>query len=410
MRSWPQVYLPPAPKGLQHKPLSLFDSYAQVKKEITEENISSYVCGITPYDATHLGHAATYLSFDLIHRYLLASGKKVSFVENITDIDDPLLERAARDNQDWKELALSQIDLFRTDMTTLRVIPPSHYEGVVESMEIIMDSIQECISADLTYKIEDDIYLRLDKVPGFPENLPLAIDEAINIFAERGGDPTKTGKIHPLDPLLWRGKRQGEPSWEAPFGAGRPGWHVECVAIALAFLPKSSLSSITLQGGGSDLVFPHHYMTAMQSKALTKIDFASHYVHAGMIGLDGEKMSKSKGNLVFVSKLLESGVRPDAIRIALLLNHYQTDRMWSDDLLVKAQNLLVKLDQALAMMEVAPTFPVISRITEALADNLDTPKVLQLIELWCDETLSGSSGGSAGEMSRALDTYLGIAL
>lgn len=410
MRSWPKVYLPPAPKGLQHKPLSLFDSYAQVKKEITEENISSYVCGITPYDATHLGHAATYLSFDLIHRYLLASGKKVSFVENITDIDDPLLERAARDNQDWKELALSQIDLFRTDMTTLRVIPPSHYEGVVESMAIIVESIQEYISADLTYKIADDIYLRLDKVPGFPENLPLAIDEAINIFAERGGDPTKTGKIHPLDPLLWRGKRQGEPSWEAPFGAGRPGWHVECVAIALAFLPKASLSSITLQGGGSDLVFPHHYMTAMQSKALTKIDFASHYVHAGMIGLDGEKMSKSKGNLVFVSKLLENGVRPDAIRIALLLNHYQTDRMWSDDLLVKAQNHLVKLDQALAMMEVAPTFPVISRITEALADNLDTPKVLQLIELWCDETLSGSSGGSAGEMSRALDTYLGIAL
>ena len=410
MRSWPQVYLPPAPKGLQHKPLSLFDSYAQVKKEITEENISSYVCGITPYDATHLGHAATYLSFDLIHRYLLACGKKLYFVENITDIDDPLLERAARDNQDWKELALSQIDLFRTDMTTLRVIPPSHYEGVVESMAIIVESIQEYISADLTYKIADDIYLRLDKVPGFPENLPLAIDEAINIFAERGGDPTKTGKIHPLDPLLWRGKRQGEPSWEAPFGAGRPGWHVECVAIALAFLPKASLSSITLQGGGSDLVFPHHYMTAMQSKALTKIDFASHYVHAGMIGLDGEKMSKSKGNLVFVSKLLESGVRPDAIRIALLLNHYQTDRMWSDDLLVKAQNLLVKLDQALAKMEVAPTFPVISRITEALADNLDTPKVLQLIELWCDETLSSSSGGSAGEMSRALDTYLGIAL
>jgi L-cysteine:1D-myo-inositol 2-amino-2-deoxy-alpha-D-glucopyranoside ligase len=410
MRSWPEIYLPPAPDWVVHKPLSLFNSYTRVTKEINEHDVSSYVCGITPYDATHLGHAATYISFDLIHRYLLASGKNVSFVENITDIDDPLLERATRDNQDWRDLAFSQIDLFRTDMTTLRVIPPTDYQGVVESMSIIINSIQEYIAAGLTYKIDNDIYLDLNKVPGYPENLPMSFDEAIKIFAERGGDPQRAGKINQLDPLLWRGQREGEPTWEAAFGAGRPGWHVECVAIASRFLPSSAQSTITIQGGGSDLIFPHHYMTAMQSKALTHQEFATHYVHAGMIGLDGDKMSKSKGNLVFVSKLLESGVKPQAIRLALLSDHYQADRMWNVELLKKAEELLAKLELALAKTEVAPTLPAVSKMVDALANNLDTPTVLDLLNKWCDETNSGSMGGSAGEMSRAIDTYLGIAL
>jgi L-cysteine:1D-myo-inositol 2-amino-2-deoxy-alpha-D-glucopyranoside ligase len=247
-------------------------------------------------------------------------------------------------------------------------------------------------------------------VDDFPNNLPLPLEEALDVFRERGGDPDRPGKRHPLDPLLWRGMRKGEPYWNAKFGAGRPGWHVECVAIALKNLPEVGATSITIQGGGSDLIFPHHYMTAMQAKALTKKDFAAHYVHAGMIGLDGEKMSKSRGNLVFVSKLLSKNVAPQAIRLALISHHYQSDRMWSDELLRRAEALLVKLDNALARTEVAPTAPVINEIVTALANNLDTPKTLQIIESWCDQTMNGDSGGSAGEMSRALDTYLGIAL
>ncbi|MEY3148887.1 MAG: hypothetical protein RL029_161, partial [Actinomycetota bacterium] len=203
------------------------------------------------------------------------------------------------------------------------------------------------------------------------------------------------GKRHPLDPLLWRGHREGEPQWDSPVGPGRPGWHIECTAIALSSLPHGERTSITLQGGGSDLVFPHHYMTAFQAKALTNLDFAAAYVHAGMIGLNGEKMSKSKGNLVFVSELLAKGVRASAIRVALMLQHYQSDRMWNDNL---------------ARNEVAPTHSVIQNIVEALSENLDTPKVLQLLAEWCTRTESGEIGGSTGELSRALDTYLGIVL
>ena len=410
MRSWPTVYIPPAPEYLTHPDLMLLDSYTQTLQRVNQPFVSSYVCGITPYDATHLGHAATYISFDLIHRYIIASGRTLAFVENITDIDDPLLERAARDKQDWQSLAQSQIDLFVSDMTALRIIPPNSYRGVVESMDEIITSINLYIDKGVTYELAGDIYLEISKVSGYPNNLPMSFEEAIEVFSQRGGDPERPGKKTPLDPLLWRVKRAGEPSWPAPFGAGRPGWHVECVAIALQYLPDAGETSITLQGGGSDLIFPHHYMSAMQSKAITGKNFAGVYVHAGMIGLDGEKMSKSKGNLVFVSKLLEQGVSANNIRLALLLNHYQSDRMWNEQLLSQAGYLIDKLEVALSMMEVAPTKDVIAEFVSALASNLDTPKAISIIEQWCDRSISGETGGQAGEVARALDTYLGIAL
>jgi len=334
VRSWPSVSIPPTNEAIVHQPLALSDSYLKQRVLISQKPPSLYVCGITPYDATHLGHAATYVTFDLINRYLKIAYGRSWFVENITDIDDPLLERAARDHQDWKVLAHSQIELFCSDMTALRVLPPDVYKGVVESMEQIISLVQEHIDSGLTYSLDGDIYLDLTKIPHSLSQLPYEESKCVEIFRERGGDPDRAGKSHPLDPLLWRGARSGEPEWKAPFGAGRPGWHVECVAIAL----KNRISpfsehetSITIQGGGSDLVFPHHFMTATQSESLQGRKFAQAYVHAGMIGLDGEKMSKSKGNLVFVSKLIAEGVEPIAIRTALMLDHYQEDRMWDTD-------------------------------------------------------------------------------
>lgn len=410
MRSWPKVALPPVPGYLKLKPLRLKDSYSGRSGEVKNQQISSYICGITPYDATHLGHAATYVSFDLIHRYLSAAGKALCFTENITDVDDPLLERAKRDGQDWTELAHSQIDLFVSDMTALKVIPPNHYMGVVESLPVIIEMISAHIAKDQCYRLDDDIYLDLSTVPGFPDNLPFPEKLALEIFAERGGDPKREGKHNALDPLLWRGKREGEPYWSAPFGDGRPGWHVECVAIALNTLPDSESTSITIQGGGSDLIFPHHYMTAMQAKALTGKEFATHYIHAGMIGLDGEKMSKSRGNLVFVSKLLEQGVRAEVIRLALISHHYQEDRMWSQKDLNDASQFLHRIEEALSKNEVAPTAPAVQEICDALSDNLDTPRALKALSKWCADTLDGIEGGSAGEMSRALDTFLGLTI
>ena len=410
MLSWPDAYMPPALAGINHPTLQLFDSYKGKKVDILGEQSSIYICGITPYDATHMGHAATYLTFDLVNRYLKASGKNVSFVENITDIDDPLLERATRDNQDWRELAESQIELFREDMTSLGVLPPNAYRGVIESMDEIISTVAEMIATGKSYQLEGDIYLDLNQVDGAIENLPIALDQALKIFEERGGDPARAGKRHALDPLLWKARKGDDPFWEAPFGQGRPGWHIECTAIALKNLPKASSTSITLQAGGSDLIFPHHYMTALQAKALNGIEFASCYSHSGMIGLDGEKMSKSKGNLVFVSKLRQEGVSPALIRIALFADRYSTDRMWSRELVDEANKLLTRLLSALSRQEVAPTFEVVQEIVNAISDDLNTPKVFDLLNTWSLKTEEGAVGGSPGEISRALDTYLGITL
>ena len=410
MLSWPDAYIPPALAGINHPTLQLFDSYKGKKVDILGEQSSIYICGITPYDATHMGHAATYLTFDLVNRYLKASGKNVSFVENITDIDDPLLERATRDNQDWRELAESQIELFREDMTSLGVLPPNAYRGVIESMDEIISTVAEMIATGKSYQLEGDIYLDLNQVDGAIENLPIALDQALKIFEERGGDPARAGKRHALDPLLWKARKGDDPFWEAPFGKGRPGWHIECTAIALKNLPKASSTSITLQAGGSDLIFPHHYMTALQAKALTGVEFASCYSHSGMIGLDGEKMSKSKGNLVFVSKLRQEGVSPALIRIALFADRYSTDRMWSRELVDEANKLLTRLLSALSRQEVAPTFEVVQEIVNAISDDLNTPKVFDLLNTWSLKTEEGQVGGSPGEISRALDTYLGITL
>ena len=413
MRAWPDIYLPQLPARFSFPELSLFNTAAQTIETLPRKSVyRMYVCGITPYDATHLGHAATYLTFDLINRYLRATGAQVDFVQNITDIDDPLLERAIRDNVDWRELAQSQIDLFKGDMTDLHVIPPKAYVGVVEAMSLVTDAVQRLKDAGTTYVVGSDLYYRVHSDSEFGQRSHYSQEKMLEIFAERGGDPQKPGKENPLDALVWLSQRDGEPGWPSPFGPGRPGWHIECCAIALHYLQpdEGEEFSIDIQGGGSDLIFPHHEMSAAQSRSINNRKFAKSYVHAGMIGLDGEKMSKSLGNLVFVSKLIASGVNPAAIRWALMGHHYANDLMWSQSLIEKASIEIERLQLNLARMEVAPTDSVIQGIIEALSHNLDTPRVISLITEWMNSTESGKSGGVAGELSRALDTLLGITL
>ena len=413
MRSWPSVYIPQLSTRFQIPQLSLFDSADQDVKKVPAQDIYRiYVCGITPYDATHLGHAATYLTFDVIIRYLKATGAKVKYVQNITDIDDPLLERAERDDVDWKQLASSQIDLFRGDMSDLHIIPPDHYIGVVEAMPLVISAVAKLDSQGSTYLVDGDKYFRVHADRHFGSRSHLNSDEALKIFAERGGDPQKVGKEHPLDALVWLTSKPEQPTWPSPFGKGRPGWHIECSAIALHYLePESDADfSLDIQGGGSDLIFPHHDISAAQSAVLTGQSFARHYVHAGMIGLNGEKMSKSLGNLVFVSKLISEGVNPMSIRWALLNRHYREDAMWSQSILNQSIAAIDRLQMNLAKMEVAPTDAVIAEIITCLARDLDTVGALAAIGNWMNDTESGVTGGSAGELSRALDTLLGIAL
>ena len=392
--------------------LNLFNTASsQVESLEVKDFYRMYVCGITPYDATHLGHASTYISFDLINRYLRFSGATVAFVENITDIDDPLLERALRDGVDWQELAHSQIELFRGDMVALRVIPPDHYIGVVEAMDQIIESILLLQKGDSLYSVEGDLYFRVRRDPEFLERSHISLNTALEIFSQRGGDPQRVGKEDPLDALVWRIQRPGEPGWPSPFGVGRPGWHIECSAIALHYLNPSPHDdyAIDIQGGGSDLIFPHHDMSAAQGLIATEQQFARSFVHTGMIGLDGEKMSKSLGNLVFVSRLLADGVDPMAIRLALMGHHYRSDHMWTTPEISRAEKFVERLRLNLSRVEVAPTSPVMAEILVAMSQDLNTEGVIALLVTWCEKTESGQSGGSAGELARFLDELLGLA-
>ena len=413
MKSWPEVYIPTIDSKYDFPELSLLNTATNSIQVLPRKKMyRMYVCGITPYDSTHLGHAATYLSFDLINRYLRATGSKVLYVQNITDIDDPLLERANRDGVDWQELAQSQIDLFRSDMTALHVIPPENYIGAVEAIPLVTKKIEELKSADAIYGVNEDLYFRVHSDPDFGTRSHLSKEESLKIFAERGGDPDRAGKENPLDSLVWLAQRPNEPRWPSIHGQGRPGWHIECCAIALNYLLPEQDSDflIDIQGGGSDLIFPHHEMCASQAQVLTGKDLAATYVHAAMIGLDGEKMSKSKGNLVFVSKLIQSGTDPMVIRFALMSQHYRLDRMWTDELLMQAIKRVSDIRKAVSTSSVAPTTAVIEKIVLALSDDLDTPSALAALDQWAADTLSGSSGGDAQELSVALDALLGLKL
>lgn len=413
MKSWASVAVPELTSSLKFPLISLTNSKTLKKESVAKKSVyRMYVCGITPYDATHLGHAATYLTFDLINRYLLASGSDVLYVQNITDIDDPLLERAARDSLDWQDLAMSQIDLFRGDMVNLRVIPPTHYIGAVEGIDLVSEAVTALQATGSIYAIDKDLFFKNYSSPEFGSLSHLDKEKMKEIFSQRGGDPNLTGKIDPLDCLVWMAKRENEPGWPSVHGVGRPGWHIECTAIALKYLAPDDEDEtcIDIQGGGSDLIFPHHEMCASQAKVLTGKDLASTYVHAAMIGLDGEKMSKSKGNLVFVSKLIESGTDPMVIRFALMSQHYRLDRMWTDQLLEAATKRVANIRKALSAPSVAPTKPVIEKIVLALSDDLNTPLALAELDKWAADSLNGMSGGEAQELSTALDALLGLAL
>jgi L-cysteine:1D-myo-inositol 2-amino-2-deoxy-alpha-D-glucopyranoside ligase len=413
MRSWPTVAIPAVDPKYALPKLTLKDTLSGTKKALPKKSLyRMYVCGITPYDATHLGHAATYLTFDLINRYLRATGAEVRYVQNITDIDDPLLERANRDGVDWEDLAHSQIELFRSDMVNLHVLPPESYIGAVEAIPLVTEAIEVLKKANTIYPVDDDLYFQVRSDTEFGTRSHYSQAEMQEIFSQRGGDPDRAGKKDVLDCLVWLAARPGEPSWPSPFGAGRPGWHIECSAIALAYLNPDPADdfAIDIQGGGSDLIFPHHEMGASQVAIMTGKPYAQTYVHTGMVGLDGEKMSKSKGNLVFVSKLIAAGVDPMVIRLALLNSAYGRDRMWTDSVLDEATARMARLQSALSRNEVAPTKECIALIIASLADNLDTVRAVKAIDTWIEATESGLTGGSSGELSRAIDTFLGIAI
>ncbi|RNL79365.1 cysteine--1-D-myo-inosityl 2-amino-2-deoxy-alpha-D-glucopyranoside ligase [Nocardioides marmorisolisilvae] len=373
-----------------------------------------YVCGITPYDATHMGHAATYVAFDLLNRAWRSAGHAVRYVQNVTDVDDPLLERANATGEDWVALAERETELFRTDMEALRVLPPKAYVGAVEAIPLVVDMIGDLQKSGAVYGVpnedgSEDLYFSVHADPTFGSVSGWDREQMMTIFAERGGDPDRPGKRDPLDCLLWQAERPNDPAWDSALGRGRPGWHIECSAIARDHLG----GGFEVQGGGSDLVFPHHEMSAAESQvAEPDVRFARAYVHAGMVALDGEKMSKSKGNLELVSRLRENGTDPMAIRLALLAHHYRSDWEWTEAGLQTAVATLEKLREAVASGAGAATEPVVEGVLTCLATDLDAPGALIALDSWATATLAGdTSEPGAGAVVRTLaDAALGLRL
>lgn len=412
MRAWPSVEIPRLPgRGPQ---LRLYDTAdRQVRPTVPGPTATMFVCGITPYDATHLGHAATYLAFDLVHRMWLDGGHRVHYVQNVTDVDDPLFERAERDGVDWRDLGARETQLFREDMAALRVLPPQDYVGATEAIDEVVEMVETLLAAGAAYVVDDpahpDLYFRADADAAFGYESNYDRDTMLRLFAERGGDPQRPGKADPLDALLWRTQRPGEPSWPSPFGPGRPGWHVECAAIALSRIGFG----FDVQGGGSDLIFPHHEFSAAHAECMTgRRRFARHYVHAGMIGWDGHKMSKSRGNLVLVSALRAAEVDPAAIRLGLLSGHYRSSRFWSEEVLAEATARLQRWRTAAALPAGPDATDLIGRLRRYLADDLDSPKALAAVDGWVTDALEygGRDLAAPRLVVAAADALLGIPL
>jgi L-cysteine:1D-myo-inositol 2-amino-2-deoxy-alpha-D-glucopyranoside ligase len=406
---------------------------AELIEAASGHRASLYACGITPYDATHMGHAATFTAWDLVVRSWIDTGHEVAYVQNVTDVDDPLLERAERDGEDWWQLALRETERFRGDMEALRNLPPTYYIGAVEAIPVIDQFAERLAARGALYDLDGDIYFARAADPEFgalagPGTASgLSVAEMTELSAERGGDPGRPGKKDPLDPLVWRAARPGEPSWESRFGPGRPGWHVECAAIAAQYLGPS----FDVQAGGTDLIFPHHEMSASHARVGCAPGdgghlFARVYAHSGMVGYQGAKMSKSLGNLVFVSRLRADGVNPMAIRLALVAHHYRADWEWTDDVLVEAHGRLERWRAALAPAGTVtapggpaavpgppvPASVVLAAVRERLADDLDAPGAVAAVDAWADSVLAagGTAAPEADLVRDTVDALLGVVL
>jgi L-cysteine:1D-myo-inositol 2-amino-2-deoxy-alpha-D-glucopyranoside ligase len=406
MQAWTQPDIPVVPGPARR--LRLYDTASRGLVEVPPGDngpARMYVCGITPYDATHMGHAATYVTFDLINRLWRDAGYDVSYTQNITDVDDPLLERATETGVEWTDLAAQEIQLFRDDMTALRVIPPQHYIGVVESIDLVASAVEDLRSADAVYSVDGDLYFAVKADPAFGGVSNYDRETMRELFAERGGDPDREGKQDPLDSLLWRHERPGEPAWDSALGRGRPGWHVECSAIALKYLGMT----FDVQGGGSDLIFPHHEMSASGAQVATREHpFARAYVHQAMVGLDGEKMSKSKGNLVLVSKERLAGADPMAIRLALLAHHYRTDWFWMPSDLTDAQARLDVWRGAVGRGSGPDGAAAVDAVRAALTNDLDTAGALAAVDAWAEG--EGDDHEAPALIAQACDALLGVKL
>jgi L-cysteine:1D-myo-inositol 2-amino-2-deoxy-alpha-D-glucopyranoside ligase len=339
--------------------------------------VSLYTCGITPYDAAHLGHAATYLAFDVLQRRLRDNGNNTRCVRNVTDVDDDILRKARELGVHYLDLAAEELARFDKSMAALGLLPAASEPRATSAIPEILSLVDAVLESGNAYRSGGAVYFDVSTFERFGELSHLGRPEMLLLAAERGGNIDDPNKDDPLDFVLWQPSAADEPSWQSRWGPGRPGWHVECSALALREIGET----VDIHGGGRDLVFPHHECEAAQSEAVTGKPLARHWMHAGMVGLDGEKMSKSLGNLVFVEDLLDK-CEPAVVRLALLSHHYREDWEWRDDEIDVAADRLESWRGA-ASPAGGPDdseSSLIDSVRDRLDDDLDTPSAVALMD------------------------------
>ena len=375
--------------------MSILQLYDTARREIVPftpgENILMYTCGITPYDATHLGHAATFISYDLLQRHMIDKGHTVRCVRNVTDVDDPLFEKARQLGVHYLDLAAQEEARFERDMVALNALPVASTPRASSAIPDIRGFIGMVLDRGHAYEAGGSVYFDVSTIDSFGSLSHYSHDEMLAFAKERGGQIDDPNKRHPLDFVLWHPSADDEPSWDTMWGPGRPGWHIECSALALRELG----TTIDLHGGGADLIFPHHESEKAQSEAATGEPFVTHWMHTCLISMDGEKMSKSLGNLVFVDKL-RTEFDPMAIRLGLVEHHYRTEWEWDDELMPRNQR---RLEAWRAAADGTPG-DVIDEVRERLDDDLDSPGAVRAID----------AAAARGESTSAASALLGVEL
>ena len=408
--------------------LRLYDSRRGEKvpfEPLGEGPIGLYVCGVTPYDTGHLGHAFTYVSFDVLHRYLEYLGHDVVYVQNLTDVDDDLLRRARDLGEDYLALGNRHVTSFLTEMAALNWLPPDHYPRATQHIPQMQAIIARLLERGLAYQADGHVYFDIDRWPSYGELSHLPREAMLPIANERGNVPDMAGKRNPLDFVLWQPSASDEPSWPSPWGVGRPGWHIECSAMSTTFLGNQ----FEIHGGGEDLAFPHHESEIAQSEGATgERPFVAWWMHAGMLRYDDEKMSKSLGNLVLIRDLLRS-YPGDAIRHYLISHHYRDEVTFDEALLEASAVQAARLRYACRVAEdIEPLAPALAspddlhplvaehraRFLAAVDDDLDTPGALpelHALAATCLEADGAALKVQAGWMVRELGArVLGLRL
>lgn len=397
--------------------MQLFNSLARAKEPFViprDRPLTLYVCGVTPYDTTHIGHARTFLVFDVLVRYLQAQGAEVRYCQNVTDVDDPLFERARRDGVSWQTLTEQQVAQLLDDYRGMNFLPPTYFPRASEEIGAMLPIIARLIELGHAYVVGSEVYFSIRSDPDFGKMARMGYDELLATANQRGNNPRDPNKRDPLDFVLWQRGNSDDPTWESPWGPGRPGWHIECSAMAMRYLGEQ----IDIHGGGADLIFPHHPCEIAQTEPVTgKRPFVKCWMHAGLVWLDGEKMSKSLGNLVFARDALRDH-GADALRWYLLTQHYREDFDYHREAVMNCEQIAFQLRQAVAARggQASPLDLSVARdeFAAAMADDLNTPAALAVLHTMAGETLVAAAEGrdvtKAAADVRELALMLGFTL